>query len=100
VDDNRPWGPSGVDGSVIDDGPVTDDDPFIDEGDTGLAPEEIETALDAIERELADVELALDRLGEGSYGRCETCGQTLSEDELEAAPAGRFCRSHLPLDLS
>jgi len=55
--------------------------------------------LDAIEQELADVELALDRLGDGTYGRCETCGQVLSEDELETAPAGRYCRAHLPLVL-
>jgi hypothetical protein len=55
--------------------------------------------LEAIEQELADVELALERLGNGSYGSCETCGQVFSDDELEAAPAGRFCRAHLPLDL-
>jgi RNA polymerase-binding transcription factor DksA len=53
--------------------------------------------LDAIEQELADVELALERLGDGTYGRCETCGQVLSEDELETAPARRYCRAHLPL---
>jgi DnaK suppressor protein len=55
--------------------------------------------LDAIEQELADVELALERLGDGTYGRCETCGQVLGEDELEQAPAGRYCRAHLPLVL-
>jgi RNA polymerase-binding transcription factor len=55
-------------------------------------------ALDRIEQELADVELALERLGDGTYGRCEACGQLLDDDELEAAPAGRFCRAHLPLD--
>ncbi len=55
--------------------------------------------LDGIERELADVELALQRLGDGTYGRCESCGQVLGEDELESVPAGRFCRAHLPLVL-
>ena len=34
----------------------------------------ISAVLDAIEQELADVELALERLGDGRYGRCETCG--------------------------
>jgi DnaK suppressor protein len=70
-------------------------------GETGeLAAEEIDLELlDAIEQELADVELALDRLGDGTYGRCETCGQVLGEDELEKAPAGRYCRAHLPLVL-
>jgi len=56
--------------------------------------------LDGIEQELADVELALERLGDGTYGRCETCGQVATDDELASAPAGRFCGAHLPLDLS
>jgi len=69
-------------------------------GDVELAPVDVDIELDAIERDLADVELALERLGDGSYGRCETCGQVLTDDELESGPAHRFCRTHLPLDLS
>jgi RNA polymerase-binding transcription factor DksA len=53
--------------------------------------------LDAIEAELADVELALKRLGDGTYGTCEACGQTLTEAQLREAPAGRFCPDHLRL---
>ncbi len=63
---------------------------------TEMAPAEIDLALDEIEKELAEVELALERLGDGSYGICQTCGDPLTEDELESAPAGRFCRAHLP----
>ena len=69
-------------------------------GGVEAAHVDVDIELDAIERDLADVELALERLGDGSYGRCETCGQILTEDELEADPANRFCRAHLPLDLS
>jgi RNA polymerase-binding transcription factor DksA len=61
-----------------------------------MAPAEIDLALDEIEKELAEVELALERLGDGTYGVCQTCGDALTEDELETAPAGRFCRAHLP----
>jgi RNA polymerase-binding transcription factor DksA len=61
-----------------------------------MAPAEIDQALEEIEKELAEVELALERLGDGSYGLCQTCGNPLSEDELETAPTGRFCRAHLP----
>ncbi len=68
------------------------------DGDAGLAADDIDMALDAIEQELADVELALERLGDGTYGRCETCGGSLTPEELESLPAGRFCRAHLPLE--
>jgi RNA polymerase-binding transcription factor DksA len=71
------------------------------DGDSDSGATEIDEALlDGIERELADVELALARLGDGTYGRCESCGLVLSDEELEVAPTGRFCRAHLPLDLS
>ena len=53
--------------------------------------------LDAIEQELADVELALARLGDGTYGCCEACGARMTEDDLAPAPTRRFCRTHLPL---
>ena len=69
-----------------------------DDADGAVGADEVDGALlDAIEAELADVELALGRLGDGTYGRCESCGRTLTEAELEEAPTGRFCRDHLPL---
>jgi hypothetical protein len=83
----------------------TESEPSVSAGgsssdDSEGAPGDIDiAALDEIERQLADVELALERLGDGSYGRCETCGGLLSDDELDSAPAGRFCRAHLPLDI-
>ncbi len=48
--------------------------------------------LESIEGELADVEHALRRLDEGTYGICEACGRPIDEDRLEAVPAARFCR--------
>jgi RNA polymerase-binding transcription factor DksA len=69
--------------------------------DPGALSEDLEIdLLDAVEEELADVERALDRLGEGTYGHCENCGLLLTDEELGANPTGRFCRAHLPLDLA
>ena len=48
--------------------------------------------LESIEAELADVEHALRRLDEGSYGTCEACGRPIDEERLEALPATRLCR--------
>jgi RNA polymerase-binding transcription factor DksA len=57
------------------------------------------SVLDAIEQELADVERALALLDDGTYGQCETCGQTVDDAVLARAPATRFCSDHLPLGL-
>ena len=50
--------------------------------------------LERVEAELADVELAMRRLDEGTYGTCEVCGRPIAEDRLEAQPATRFCVEH------
>lgn len=47
--------------------------------------------LDSVEGELADVEHALQRIDDGTYGTCEACGKTIDDDRLEALPATRFC---------
>ena len=47
--------------------------------------------LERVEAELADVEHALRRLDEGTYGTCEACGKPIDDDRLEAMPAARFC---------
>ncbi|HMK63748.1 MAG TPA: hypothetical protein VK386_09030 [Acidimicrobiales bacterium] len=56
-------------------------------------------ALDAMEAEVADVERALARLDDRSYGTCEVCGQCLDESLLHERPAARHCAEHLPMTL-
>jgi RNA polymerase-binding transcription factor DksA len=48
--------------------------------------------LESIEAELADVEHALRRLDDGTYGICEACGKPIDEERLAALPAARLCR--------
>ena len=50
--------------------------------------------LEQVEAELADVERALHRLDEGTYGSCEACGTAIGDERLEAQPATRFCIAH------
>lgn len=52
--------------------------------------------LAAVEGELADVERALQRLDEGSYGTCQVCGAAIDEERLAAEPATAFCAEHEP----
>jgi DnaK suppressor protein len=49
--------------------------------------------LEHVDAELSDVEHALRRLDEGTYGLCEACGEPIADDRLEAMPAARFCLS-------
>jgi RNA polymerase-binding transcription factor DksA len=50
--------------------------------------------LEQVEAELADVERALHRLDDGTYGTCEACGNAIADERLEAMPATRFCVQH------
>ena len=47
--------------------------------------------LENVEAELVDVEHAIRRLDDGSYGTCEACGKPIDDARLEAMPAARFC---------
>jgi DnaK suppressor protein len=61
------------------------------------------TALGGTERELVvlhaaragelveEVDEALNRLGDGSYGACELCGRAIPFERLEAIPRARVC---------
>src|SRR5438477_7529549 len=52
-----------------------------------------ELALKLGEREsqmVADIDQALMRLDEGSYGLCVRCGKTIDERRLEAVPTARY----------
>ena len=47
--------------------------------------------LEAVEGELTEVERALTRIDEGTYGTCEACGKAIGDDRLEAQPYARLC---------
>jgi DnaK suppressor protein len=40
------------------------------------------------------VQQALQRLDEGSYGRCLVCGAAIDDERLEARPEAATCREH------
>ena len=42
--------------------------------------------------ELRQVEVALARLNEGSYGFCQICGDDIADDRLDKLPATPFCQ--------
>lgn len=50
--------------------------------------------LTKVEGELADVERALGRLDDGTYGTCQVCGAAIADERLAAEPATPLCREH------
>jgi DnaK suppressor protein len=58
---------------------------------SGVMEERYSTLLALVRQDLDDVEEAMRRLEDGSYGRCDTCGTALSIEQLESRPASRRC---------
>lgn len=47
--------------------------------------------VDALKRQLDDVDGALDKLDDGGYGTCDACGKEIGAARMEARPTSRFC---------
>ncbi|MBA4547538.1 TraR/DksA C4-type zinc finger protein [Thermoactinomyces intermedius] len=48
------------------------------------------------ERRLKEIDKALERMDQGTYGICKVCGQEIAEDRLEAVPTAEYCVHHHP----
>ncbi|MEJ8544564.1 TraR/DksA C4-type zinc finger protein [Brevibacillus borstelensis] len=58
---------------------------------------EKDLALDSLDREtLKEIDQALSRMDEGSYGVCTVCGQEIPQERLEALPQAQTCKEHAP----
>ena len=77
------------------------DDGVKDSVDMSLQDVNQEIAFRLGEREsqmVADIDGALQRIDDGTYGTCERCGKPIPEARLEALPTARFdaaCQSEL-----
>lgn len=66
-------------------------------GDIGtetFEQEKDESIMESVRASLEDIEHALAKLDDGTYGTCEICHQPIAEDRLEVVPATRFCVEH------
>jgi RNA polymerase-binding transcription factor DksA len=71
---------------------VATDDEHDPEGATIAFERAQVAALLSLSRErLVDLDRAIERLGEGTYGACERCGQPIAAERLAARPAARTC---------
>jgi RNA polymerase-binding transcription factor DksA len=65
--------------------------------DVGDQIEELATntaLVEELEGRHKDIEDALEKMDNGTYGTCEECGEEIPLDRLEANPAARTCVSH------
>lgn len=53
--------------------------------------EKDESILEQVAGELIDIDRALARIEDGTYGTCEACGKPIGDARLEAIPTARFC---------
>tara|TARA_Y100001936_G_C15948239_1_gene598634 strand:+ start:136 stop:483 length:348 start_codon:yes stop_codon:yes gene_type:complete len=67
-------------------------DPDYDEQAVELQNEQVLEQLDRSERvELQKIDSALERLSQGSYGKCLTCGDDIHPKRLKAMPTANQC---------
>lgn len=69
----------------------TDDEHDPDGSTTAFERAQITALLAAADAHLADVDMALDRIADGTYGRCERCGEPVTRERLLARPTARTC---------
>lgn len=70
------------------------DDNFADTAQVSAEQGEQQALAAQLRDQLDDVEKALARLDDGTYGTCEVCGRPIGDARLEVMPATRFCIEH------
>ena len=64
---------------------------FADSSQVTAERGEAEALANKLKTTLEDVEHALAKWDEGTYGVCESCGQPIASGRLEAMPTARLC---------
>jgi RNA polymerase-binding protein DksA len=62
-----------------------------EDGSSVAEAERIVTVTEDFQDILAQIDSALERMNEGTYGVCLRCGQKISEERLEAFPYVAYC---------
>ncbi len=70
------------------------DENFADSAQVAAGHVENLTLAAQFREQINEIDAAFARLDDGTYGRCEVCGEYIGDARLEAMPAARFCISH------
>ena len=72
-------------------GDVDYGDAFADAAAATAERTEVLGLVETLKRTLDDVDQALAKVEEGSYGYCESCGKEIGEARMEFRPTSRYC---------
>ncbi|MFH7594540.1 TraR/DksA C4-type zinc finger protein [Streptomyces racemochromogenes] len=70
---------------------AVDDEHDPEGGTTAFERAHVASLMQQARAHLEELELALDRLERGAYGRCEACGGAIAPERLEIRPATTTC---------
>jgi len=82
-----------VKGQLLDLGEDRDsfDEGFADSGQVTAERGEVQALAGTLQETLQDIDAALGKIEQGTYGLCESCGRPIADARLEAMPAARLC---------
>lgn len=75
-------------------GEIAPNDEDADVGTEMFEREKAVSIVESIEGRIAEVEDALRRVDDGTFGRCEVCEQPIKMERLKVRPETRYCVEH------
>ncbi|WP_239094591.1 TraR/DksA family transcriptional regulator [Planotetraspora silvatica] len=70
---------------------ATDDEHDPEGSSTAFERAHVQALLDQAQSHLADLDTAMERLDDGTYGVCERCGRPVAVERLKVRPAAKTC---------
>lgn len=72
---------------------IEDHEGFADSAQVTAERSQQITLVEQLRVRKADILVALQKIDDGTYGKCESCGQDIPAERLEAVPAASLCVS-------
>jgi DnaK suppressor protein len=69
----------------------SDGDSFVDMAQDVASQGDKEAVLEVLRRELKEIDLAIQKAEQGTYGVCDDCGQPIPPERLELMPEATLC---------
>lgn len=63
----------------------------VDQADASYSADYSLAWTEKVNRQIREIDEALERIKEGTYGICQNCGEDIPEGRLEVRPKAKFC---------